>query len=73
VDDGKLVASKLLDWFGDDFDRAGKPAGDFLLDYLDADHPQAAELRGLLEGRTAKDLASQGADFEYDWTVNRAG
>lgn len=73
VEDGKLVASKLLDWFGDDFDRAGKPAGDFLLDYLDAENPQAAELRSFLEGRTAKQLAAEGADFEYDWTVNRAG
>lgn len=73
VENGKLVASKLLDWFGDDFDRAGKPAGDFLLGYLDPNRPQADELRVLLEGRSAKDLARQGADFEYDWSVNRAG
>ncbi|MFT4604427.1 MAG: hypothetical protein ACI9W4_001158 [Rhodothermales bacterium] len=73
VEDGRLVASRLLDWFGEDFDRAGKPAGDFLLDYLDPNRPDAAEMRGLLEGRTAKELARDGAKFEYDWTVNRAG
>lgn len=72
VDDGRLVASSLLKWFGDDFDRAGMPAGDFLLGYMDADRPDYAELRRLLAGRTAGQLADDGAKFRYDWTVNRA-
>lgn len=72
VDDGRLVASSLLKWFGADFDRAGMPAGDFLLGYMDATRPDYAALKGLLAGRMADQLADDGAKFRYDWTVNRA-
>ncbi|MBO6575608.1 MAG: DUF547 domain-containing protein [Rhodothermales bacterium] len=70
VEDGKLIASSLLKWFAEDFDRAGMPAGDWLLAHMSEDRPQYAELREHLRGRMAEEID---ADFQYDWTVNRAG
>ncbi len=72
VEDGGLVASSLLDWYGDDFDASGIPAGDFLLGYMSPGRPDYESLLGLLEGKSARDLKDAGADFHYDWTVNRA-
>ncbi|NNE71867.1 MAG: DUF547 domain-containing protein, partial [Rhodothermales bacterium] len=72
VEDGRLVASSLLKWFAGDFDRAGIPAGDYLLSHMDSQRPQYQELSERLRGRTAEQLADEGARFEYDWTVNRA-
>ncbi|MFT5143963.1 MAG: hypothetical protein ACI80V_003318 [Rhodothermales bacterium] len=72
VEAGRLVASALLEWFAADFDRAGMPAGDFLLSHMSPDRPQYEELESLLTGRASAAIAKEGAKFNYDWTVNRA-
>jgi hypothetical protein len=71
VQDGKLTASSLIKWYGQDMDQPGKPAGDFLLGYMDPQRPNYADLTSLLKGRTAKQIADLDPNFEYDWTVNR--
>jgi Protein of unknown function, DUF547 len=72
IENGRLMASSLLDWFAADFDKAGMPAGDFLLSHMSPDRPQFAELESILAGRAAGAIAKEGAKFAYDWTVNRA-
>lgn len=71
IERGVLVASSIIDWYGADFDRPGKPAGDWLLSFMDSDRPDAGEIRRILAGRSIDDLrASDDVRFEYDWTVN---
>lgn len=73
VEEGRFVVSSLVDWYGDDFDAAGRPAGDYLAAYLSPSRPGFEALRGLLRGRTAAALRRHpGVRFAYDWTVNRA-
>lgn len=68
---GGFVLSSLLDWFGEDFDAAGEPAGDYLLGFMDAGRPGYERLRGLLAGRTAAGIAAQpGVRFVYRWDLN---
>jgi hypothetical protein len=68
-----LVASAILDWFGEDFERTGEPAGDYLLEYMPAGRPDYQQLRSFLEGKSAEGLRrSPDIRFEYDWTVNAA-
>ncbi len=71
VDDGTLVASSLIDWFGSDFD-SGQPAGDFLLSHMSMGRPGYAALKSKLEGKTSAQLKANGTRYAYDWTVNRA-
>ena len=75
--DGNTVAfTTLLDWFGEDFDASGQPAGDFFLAAMSPSRPGYATIRPILEGRDAVALrthvfATPGLSFVYDWTVNR--
>ncbi len=72
-DGDTAVLSSLLDWFGSDFDAAGKPAGDYLLGFMDASRPSAAAFRALFEGRTAAEIKAQpGVRYEYRWDLNAA-
>lgn len=73
VEDGKLVISSLIKWYGDDMDAAGRPAGDFLIGYMDPQRPAYEVLVQVLRGRTAEQIRDSSPEFEYDWTVNRAG
>lgn len=67
------VLSSLLDWFGDDFDATGKPAGDYLVGYMDADRPGYDRLRALLGGHTAAEIkAHPNVAFAYRWDLNAA-
>ena len=72
TDGDRVVLTSLLDWYGDDFDRPGQPAGDFLLATMPRSRPGYARLAEILGGRTAAELrAHPKVAFEYDWTVNR--
>jgi hypothetical protein len=71
VENGTLVASSLIDWFGSDFDQ-DQPAGDLLLAYMAQRRPDYAQLRTLLAGNTSADLKAAGTRYAYDWTVHRA-
>jgi len=64
VENGRLVVSSLLKWYGEDFKAAGgAPA--YLSRLLEAaPRPDAAEIRARLKKGFA------GADFRYDWSVN---
>lgn len=73
VDGSTITLTTLLDWFGEDFDRPGQPAGDYLLAFMSPDRPGYAALRRLLSGRTAAEIrALPGVRFDYDWSVNAA-
>lgn len=73
MDGGIMVMSAILDWFGTDFDRPDRPAGDFLLAYMPRDRVDYAALRARLEGNSAAEIKRRpDVRFEYDWTVNRA-
>ncbi len=73
VEGDRVVLSALLDWYGPDFDRPDRPAGDLLLAYMPASRPGYARLRQVLAGRTAAALkALPYVRFEYLWDVNRA-
>jgi hypothetical protein len=72
-DGDTAVLSSLLDWFGGDFDAAGKPAGDYLLSFMDASRLDAARLRALFAGRTAAEIKAQpNVRFAYRWDLNAA-
>ncbi len=71
VQNGTLVASSLIDWFGSDFD-SDQPAGDFLLSHMSEERDGYAALKSKLEGRTSSQIKAAGARYVYDWTVNRA-
>lgn len=72
-DGDTAVLSSLLDWFGSDFDATGKPAGDYLLGFMDAARPDAARLRSLFEGRAAAEIKAQpNVRFAYRWDLNAA-
>lgn len=67
----RVVVSSLLDWFGDDFEKSGLHAGDFLLRYMPPSRPDYARLKRFFEGRRAVDLRSHPlVQFEYDWSIN---
>ncbi len=71
--EGGFVLSSLLDWFGEDFDRAGEPAGDYLLGFMPEGRLHYDALRKLLQGRSSEEIkARPNVTFAYDWTVNRA-
>ena len=73
AEQGRLILSALLDWYGPDFDTDGHPAGDVILHYMPASHPDYAALKKALSGRTAAQLkALSNVQFEYLWTVNAA-
>jgi uncharacterized protein DUF547 len=72
VEEGLLIASALLDWYGEDFDTAGTPAGDYLLGFMSPSRADYPELQDLLKGKSAREIKDSGARFQYDWTVNRA-
>ena len=73
VEGETAVLSSLLDWFGSDFDAAGKPAGDYLLGFMDDTRPDAAQLRSLFEGRTAAEIKAQpNVRYAYRWDLNTA-
>ena len=68
----RWVFSSILEWFGEDFDAAGR-AGDYLAAYVDLSRPDAQALKELLRGKTSTELSQlRSIQFEYDWTVNRA-
>lgn len=72
--DGGFVLSSLLDWYGADFDRAGEPAGDYLLSFMPEGRLHYGALRKLLRGRSAAEIkAHPDVAFAYDWAVNDAG
>lgn len=73
VEGETIVISSLLDWFGSDFDATGKPAGDYLLGFMEETRPNAAQLRSLFEGRTAAEIKAQpNVRFAYRWDLNAA-
>ena len=73
VEGDSFVLSSLLDWFGPDFDSQGKPAGTYLLSFMDPARPGYAALHKLLDGRSAAALkARPGVRFVYQWAINRA-
>lgn len=66
-----LVLSSLLDWFGDDWDSTGIPAGDYLLEYMEESRPDFLKIQDLLHGKSASQIGLiPNVRFEYDWTVN---
>ncbi len=67
------VVSSLLDWYADDWERAGMPGGDFLLLYLDPKRAHSAVKRVVLAGNTAREIvADDSVQTEYLWALNRA-
>jgi hypothetical protein len=72
VEGETIVLSSLLDWFGADFDRLGKTAGDAILAYMNPARPNYTQLKESLSGRTAADLkALPNVRYAYRWDVNR--
>ncbi len=78
VQNGEVLVSSLLDWFGADFDARGA-AGPWVLGFMRPDRPHYALLRRALAGRDSRalrDAARRGSAprvrFFYDWTVRRA-
>ncbi len=76
VTGAELVMTSLVDWFGEDFDSTGIPAGDYLLIKMDPGRPGYGTLLTVLEGNNASEIraiiaAETNFRFEYDWTVNR--
>jgi hypothetical protein len=76
VSGGAVVLTRLLDWFGEDFDAAGPPAGDYFLAVMSPERPGYAAIRPILAGRAAAAIRTRVAGdpnvtFFYDWTVNR--
>jgi hypothetical protein len=72
-DGSTMVLSSILDWFGPDFDSQGRPAGDYLLAFMDTGRPDYEALRQRLAGRSAAEIKAQpDVTFAYQWTVNRA-
>ena len=70
-DGNKLVLSSLLDWFGEDWDSTGIPAGDYLLKYMDPSRSEYDKVEKLLAGKSSTDLKnSSNITFEYLWFVN---
>ena len=73
VDEGRVVLSSLLDWYGGDFDTDGDSVGDVILRYMPTDHPGYDTLRQALAGHTSGELQSlNSVQFEYLWDVNAA-
>lgn len=77
VDGEAVTLTSLLDWFGEDFDASGQPAGDFFLAAMSPERPGYATIQPILAGRAAAALrayvaAEPDVAFFYDWTVNRA-
>ena len=73
ADGDGFVLSSLLDWFGSDFDAAGKPAGNYLLQFMDSERPGYERLRALFAGRSAAEIKAQpGVRFVYVWDLNAA-
>jgi hypothetical protein len=73
---GRVTLSRLLDWYGEDWERDGRALGDVLLAAMSPRRAGFATLRALLAGITAAELrarveADPALDFAYDWTVNR--
>jgi len=58
IDDGDLIASKIYDWFDEDFGGSEEGVIAHLLEFAEG------SLKGDLESRTEID------DYEYDWSVN---
>ena len=73
MDDGTLVLSSLVDWFGTDWQTSRRPLGDALLAAMPASRRDAAAIRARLEGKTHAQLkADRGIRYADDWAVNRA-
>ncbi|NNF03858.1 MAG: DUF547 domain-containing protein [Rhodothermales bacterium] len=71
IENGVLMASSLIDWYGEDFDRHDQAAGDWLLSFMDPDRSDARGIRERLKGRSSDDLrAADDVEFFYDWTLN---
>ncbi|MDX1440267.1 MAG: DUF547 domain-containing protein [Rubricoccaceae bacterium] len=76
VTGAELVLSSIVDWFGEDFDSTGIPAGDYLLAPMVPTRPGYQTLVGVLQGNDADAIRQVIAGeptyrFDYDWTVNR--
>lgn len=79
VEDGALVLSSLVDWFGEDFDIPEGNAGDFLAQASSMPTGRCGTPDGVserlepFEGKTAAEIkALPSVWFDYDWTVARA-
>lgn len=72
VEGRRVALSRLLDWYGEDWEREGRPLGDVLLASMSPRRAHYAALRALVAGHTLAALrARDDVRFAYDWTVNR--
>jgi len=66
LENGRLVVSSLLKWYGEDFEAVGGAPAYLSRLLAAAPRPDAADIRTRLKKGFA------GADFRYDWSVNDA-
>ena len=77
ADGAAFTISRLIDWFGEDFDATGVPVGDYFLAVMSPTRPSFGTIQSVFQGNDTAGIRAvvageQTYRFAYDWTVNRA-